>query len=60
MTTSGAASSRENVLAASPAGSKALHSATAALVAVNVLVFLAISSSSTEDWCWSGAAIMDR
>jgi membrane associated rhomboid family serine protease/Flp pilus assembly protein TadD len=59
MTTSGAASSRENVLAASPAGSKALHSATAALVAVNVLVFLAMSASAHHILKFDGGLVLE-
>jgi membrane associated rhomboid family serine protease/Flp pilus assembly protein TadD len=59
MTMPSAASSRDNVLAASPAGSKALHSATAALVAVNVLVFLAMSASAHHILKFDGGLVLE-
>ena len=58
MTTSGAASSRENLLAAPSRTAQALRSGTAALVAINVLVFLAMAASAHHILKFDGGLVL--
>ncbi len=58
MTTSGAASSRENLLAAPCPTAHALRSATAVLVAINVLVFLAMAASAHHLLKFDGGSVL--
>lgn len=58
MTTPGAASSRDSVLAAATSGGRALHSATAALVAVNLLIFLLMAASGHHLLRFNGGLVL--
>lgn len=58
MTMPGAASSRENLLTAPSRTGKALPSATAAVVAINVLVFLAMSASAHHILKFEGGLVL--
>ena len=59
MTTPGAASSQQNILAASPASSQAFRSATAALVAINTLIFLLMAASSHHLLRFDGGLVLE-